>query len=768
MARSYVVEGAQLACTLGTSPGKITVVSQQKLSIEGKFKATNKDKLLEPPFFGSCTCSSPTPPCSPAFQEWQTPSKKASMGDMTFLMDDSKIQCGQGGLITIKDVNQNTVATGEMENELDKILPKLEGEVIFVNGYLSDPVSNTESHYNAIMDRNPDEDDNWTLKGENTDEHDRTHHGDIYSASEHEERENRGKWEKLWEDEIKTRLGQPLTGFVRFSYTPEEKYRGYWNAKTNKMKGTEIYAEHFNALGNEHFINGSHGLGSSASHRIDHGIAQGYTWAEENWNLETFDYVECHKEDNPYIETFSPAYKPITVVGHSQGAAMAAGVAIGILKFAADMGYEKIPLNLIFLGVHQPKNLTDEEYEQLYRQKTKYLEVDDFYLKLMGDGEASGKEYLNSISDLFDPEYHKLRNERGIYEHLKKIVGDWPAFEKRAVQFTFTNDRGDLVLRDGDIPGMDSACNPERDTTLYSVEFFSSRKKIPAEYETVQGKQIVDLSLEEEGVQGFIVIPPYIANRRFDFDALEKLDDPTKEQKEYGVEWGNYKSVCVRWGIAMAKYKKLRKEYNMVAKDKWYVPSYDRNNSTLLKSLAHLKVDWEYLQTARWYAPLQTADLYAHFSPVGLINHKRLLSDFENYCDDTVGTVESIWERIKKVGEGKFYRVEFKKKADKKEIDDSIEKRMDAKIDVEGILKSKQIDTSVGNTPYVQNVIAAFVKGDESALKQLYKEPIKLDIGMRAPTKEEIQNIVDKKKKEILKQREIKMDNPAMRRPKNF
>ena len=534
------------------------------------------------------------------------------------------------------------------------------------------------------------------------------------------------------------------------------------------MKGTEIYSAYFNALGNEHFINGSHGLGSTASHRIDHGIAQGYTWAKENWNLETYEYVEGNKEDDPHIETFSPAYKPVTIVGHSQGAAMAAGVAIGVLKFAADMGYEKIPLNLIFLGVHQPKNLTDKEYEQLYRQKTKYLEVDGFYIKLLGGGAAAGKEYLNSISDLFNPEYHKLKNERGIYEHLKKIVGDWPAFKKRAVQFTFANDRGDLVLRDGDIPGMDSACNPEGDTTLYSTEFFSSRKKIPTAYETVQGKEIVDLSLEEKGVQGFIVIPPYIANRRFDYDALEKLNNPTEDQKEHGVEWGDYRSVCIRWGIAMAKYRKLKKEYNKMAKNKWYVPEYDRHSSILWRSRDHLKVDWEYLQSARWYAPLQTADLYAHFSPVGLINHKRILSDFREYSDDTVGTTLSIWERIKKVGEDKFYRVSFKKRGDMKEIEDSIEKRTSAKKYVEDNKVKKQIDTSVGNTTYVKNVIAAFVEGDENAFKQLYKEPVKLAIGMQVPTKEEMKQIVDRKKEEVLKQLEITQDNTIVKRPKEL
>jgi hypothetical protein len=322
------------------------------------------------------------------------------------------------------------------------------------------------------------------------------------------------------------------------------------------------------------------------------------------------------------------------------------------------------------------------------------------------------------------------------------------------------------VLRDGDIPGIDSACNPRRDTTLYSVEFFSSRKKIPIEYETVQGKQVVDLSKEEKGVEGFIVIPPYIANRRFDFDALE--DDSTREEKEHGVEWGDYKSVCIRWGIAMARYKKLKKQYNKVAKDKRYVPGYDRDGNPLFKSLAHLKVDWRYLQTARWYAPLQVADLYAHFSPVGLINHKRLLSDFENYCDDTVGTTESIWERIKKVGENKFYRVAFKKKADQKEIDDSIEKRTSGKKYVEENKEKKQIDTSVGDTLYVKNVIAAFVEGDETALKQIYKEPFKLDVGMKALTKEEIQKIGDHKKEQLLKLREIKQDNTIVKRPKRI
>src|SRR5690606_31425013 len=131
---------------------------------------TNKDKLLEPPFFGACKCSSPNPPCMPALQEWQIPGKKTSMGSMSFLMADSKIQCSKGGLVTVKDHNQTLVATGEKDLEMGSKLPVLEGNIIFVHGYLSSPLTNTESHYNAIFDKNPDDAESGAKKGENTDE----------------------------------------------------------------------------------------------------------------------------------------------------------------------------------------------------------------------------------------------------------------------------------------------------------------------------------------------------------------------------------------------------------------------------------------------------------------------------------------------------------------------------------------------------------------------------------------------------------------------
>ena len=220
------------------------------------------------------------------------------------------------------------------------------------------------------------------------------------------------------------------------------------------------------------------------------------------------------------------------------------------------------------------------------------------------------------------------------------------------------------------------------------------------------------------------------------------MDNPSKEEKENGVEWGDYKSVCIQWGSAMAKYKKLKKKYNKMARDNWHIPEYNRDNNILSKNLAHLKVDWEYIQTARWYAPMQAADLYAHFSPVGLINHKKVLSDFENYCDDTVGTTESIWERIKKVEEGKFYKVQEEGKSKGGQSEDTIEKRKLAMNYVQENKGIKHIPTSVANSPYIKNVISAFVEGDGTALNQIYREPIKLDIGMNIISKEHIINSV--------------------------
>ena len=118
---------------------------------------------------------------------------------------------------------------------------------------------------------------------------------------------------------------------------------------------------------------------------------------------------------------------------------------------------------------------------------------------------------------------------------------------------------------------------------------------------------------------------------------------------------------------------------------------------------------------------LQEAQLYAHFSPVALIHHPRVLSDFPS---DDLGKT-SIWERIKKAGEQTFYRVIFDDEEGTGEELSPEQKRTKEKEYVEGKGKDQLISTSIGDTPYIRNVIDVFVHGNKSEekLDQLYTEP---------------------------------------------
>ena len=482
---------------------------------------------------------------------------------------------------------------------------------------------------------------------------------------------------------------------------------GILNLFSNEFKGTQTYADHFNAGSNQHFLNGSYGLGSNAAYRLDHGIAQGYHWAKYQWGIVPKQEVEDTKDKIPYIESYSPAYKPLTMVMHSQGNAPGVGFALGAMNYANELGWEQIPLNLIFLGVHQPKNLWEDEYEKFIETKVKYYGVNkDFWdgvpwSPFLKEDRQVHAKFTNALSEIFDLEHHKLRNKRGIYEHLQAIT-DFGALKERAVQFTFTNDRGDLVIRDGDLPEIDSACNPKRDTSPFSIELYSHDVEIPEYYTGKQGKEVVALE------SGNLIIPPYTAIPRIE---VEKDKETGKEKL---VEWRDYRSVATDWGNAFATYKKLLKENRMTWKD-LFLPNLISRKVGL--ALWHRSMLYH-------YGRIQHADLYAHFSPVGHILNKKILKtkDFNDGLGD-----ENIWERIKKVGEGKFYRVEYDKNPEDVEKMSSETKRIIAKNYVEGDGLELLIDTGIANTTYISNVIEAYVKGNTEAAKQLYEEPLRSD-----------------------------------------
>ncbi|USD26877.1 DUF4280 domain-containing protein [Flagellimonas marinaquae] len=617
-------------------------------------------------------------------------------------------------------------------------LPKLQGEIIFVHGFLSDPIHNSEAvFYNATKHKNPDDPNSGALKGENADENDRTHPDDIDTAQEKRDRDNAP--EKSRKEKIMDFLKNPLRDFA---FTPDEKYYDYWNTRANDFKATKTYAKYFNAEDHVHYINGSHGLGSNGAHRVDHGISLGYTWAEEVYTLLECEDVEEFKDEIPIVEQYSPKYKPITVIGHSQGVCMAAGVALGVIKYAADKGYDTIPINIIFLGVHQPRGLYGKEYDHLIDVKVDRYELNYSYPSF-GDDEESSFKFLNSLSALFSDKYKKLYHNRGLYEHVKEI-SDWQAYKTRAVQFTFTNDHGDLVLIDGDIPEIPSACDPKRDSTLFSVEYYGN---LPTAIHK-QNKEIINLT--EHGAKGgFIVLPKYIANNRFDFDALKEIDKPTKTQLELGVEWAKYKTVAIRWGTAMYNYKKLKKQYetqtgksyrytNKVAEEyqqamqklgNWLKdknPFTDDLTDEEKRKLEERKKELDLktqvtdaFETAlKKYAAIQEADLYAHFSPVEMIHHPKMV---ENFPNDALGN-ESIWKRIQNLGKDIFYRVEYD--TDPKKVAEMTEqqKREKEREEIEGKLVNKLVDTSIGDTDYINNVIQAYVHQNKDAEYRLYQE----------------------------------------------
>lgn len=724
MERYYVVEGARLQCTMGTSLGKLTVTSHQKLEIKGKLQATGNDKIVRPPFFGNCTCKSPNPPCSPVLQEWQITGKKTGIGDDTFVMDDSRIQCGQGGTITVINANQDLVFTGEKESEIEGALPELEGEIIFVNGYHSDVFDNAEQTLNnSILDIDPDSSYNEGYKkGESVNEQNRADEDDIYTNKELESElpDDDRKIEDFEKAINRKKLSTPLS----FN-NGVEKFWGYWNQKANRYQGADMFARYFNAYRNDHYINGSHGLGSNAAHRIDHGIALGYLWAKGNWGIWASD-SSVFENGAELFKIFTPTYKPITIVAHSHGSAVGAGVSIGIMYYALKMKWDRIPLNIIFLGTHQPQKLTGRDYDDFLDKKRDYYEVNRTFPNMTGDKEAYSDKLLNSLADIFNPKYNKVKHERGIYEHLKEILNDWEAYTERCVQFTFANDRGDLVTRDGDIPDIQSACNPKLDEALFCTEYMT-----PDNLEG-SGKKIISTA---QG--GYLVLSTHIANRRFEFDHLKKNNN--EKFKIEGEEWGNFESVALHWAnafedykIQKAKFKALfgdTYQYTHIVADRyrriseWWDETNPFSDGPTQREIQYKKmydsITKIYEDMLLKYAALQQANLYAHFAPVSLINHSKLISDMP---DDGLGNA-SIAKRIAKAGENKFYRVEYDPDPDTAENMPTPTKRKKDMSYVEDNTH-KLINTAIVKTPYIENVIKAYVENDEKVQKeQLYQEP---------------------------------------------
>ena len=128
----YVVDGALLKCNQGMKPAKLQVTQNQKIKIQGKFKATDMDNVVPETFF-QCKLK-PTSggylPCVPALQKWTKTTKKASLGkSKKFLYDCSETMCATGGKITVAQHGQINTA-GSMKEEFKNIAMLIPGAML--------------------------------------------------------------------------------------------------------------------------------------------------------------------------------------------------------------------------------------------------------------------------------------------------------------------------------------------------------------------------------------------------------------------------------------------------------------------------------------------------------------------------------------------------------------------------------------------------------------------------------------------------------------
>jgi hypothetical protein len=347
------------------------------------------------------------------------------------------------------------VGTGGMPLKPQKGTPDFKGYIIFVNGNIGSATHNTAGVINSLRNKVPEETHTGN-RGQNVNESGK---GQYLSDSEDRYSQKQADIDEQESNSFSHNSKQALLysiapGLITkdafhsiFSYTKYERFIGYWNVESNNYKFTKSYAEYFDAKGNEHYINGSHGLQSKAPHRMQHGTAQGYAWAKENLpTISKADY-ERFKQFAPWMP--QPKDAPITVVMHSQGNAMGVGVVNGIGKYMAEKGWGQMGLNLVMLSVHQNMALNGNTYTTYKTEKTDMLAPD--YM-------------LNNLPGLYSED--KLVTPQGIDEFAPSMFGNWAGVKKHGVQFTFANDRLDVVTRMGDLPGMLNACGPEPKTDV--------------------------------------------------------------------------------------------------------------------------------------------------------------------------------------------------------------------------------------------------------------------------------------------------------------
>lgn len=128
----YVLDGAMLECDQGMLPATLLVTENQKIKIQGKFKATDMDVQIPQTFF-QCKLQpvgSSFLPCIPALLKWTKTSEKATLGKTKrFLFEDSECMCAIGGKVTVLQPMQIN-SMGSVMEEFKSIAMTIPGAML--------------------------------------------------------------------------------------------------------------------------------------------------------------------------------------------------------------------------------------------------------------------------------------------------------------------------------------------------------------------------------------------------------------------------------------------------------------------------------------------------------------------------------------------------------------------------------------------------------------------------------------------------------------
>ncbi|MDR2235542.1 MAG: hypothetical protein LBE92_05425 [Chryseobacterium sp.] len=558
--------------------------------------------------------------------------------------------------------------------------PVLKGEVIFCNGFHSSPIGAVNAALNVTIGIEP--------KNKNLPDGENTHHipGDMQTHdTKTPVRPGSLDEDILSSDEVVNNEISPQekAEFKYFPYPHESKskteanetlhkFKGYWNDNSNKKQAVDLYTTYFNAEKRDNYINGSHGMGSPAWERECHGITLGYYWAKKNWKLKTKEEVEKEKEKNPNAESYSPHYRPLTFVGHSEGAAVAVGACIGTMYYAAERGWDEMAINLILLGIHQPVALWSEElYDNNRKQTGNYLTDYNTYkwfkkevLEVTGDSPRLINELLANLRKVenaltpYGPAlahiFTKDRNKQkyGIDEWTAELLGtdNWNKLKKRAVQFTFANDRADTVMLDGDIPGIANAKGDEDDSTLFGWSKWADIK-IPG---GLSPNSDFTINITDFG-KGYM-------NTRI------KVNNDNPETVNYMKT--TYESWANEFCIYHKKFKNSAVRYEKKYKEPWTSGEVYLDKNIILtntdKAFDYAKTADAHRDMMARYVWMHHVELEAHFAPVGFINRSEIFNLPNESGRDEVNWPRAegntIWDRILKTAENKgdlFYRANY-------------------------------------------------------------------------------------------------------------